>query len=65
MTAEPNVITRFLARMLADSVADKPDELAEAHVKNDARLARGESLGLAIAEELPRVEIERDGRPTA
>jgi hypothetical protein len=57
---EPSVTSRFLARMLADHVADKPDELAEEHVKNDARLARGESLGSAIAEELRRVEIERD-----
>lgn len=60
MTTQPSVLSCFLAQLLADSVADKPDELAEEHVKNDARLARGESLGLAIAEELRRVEIERD-----
>ena len=65
MNTEPSLFSRFLARLLADSVADSSDELAEEHVKNDARLARGESLGLVIAEELRRVEIERDGRPTS
>lgn len=52
------VVERFFARMLADHVIDKPDELAAEHVKNDARLARGEALGQVIAEELRRAEIE-------
>jgi hypothetical protein len=60
MSAEPNAITRFLARMLADSVANDPDALAEEHVKNDTRLAQGESLGLAVAEEHSTREAMHD-----
>jgi hypothetical protein len=60
MTPEPSVTTRFLARLLADSVADKPEELAAEHVANDERLARGEARGIAIAEELRRVEQQRE-----
>jgi hypothetical protein len=57
MTA-PSITTSFLARLLADSVTGKPDELAAELVANDGRLARGEARGVAIAAELRRVELE-------
>jgi hypothetical protein len=53
---EPDATTRFLAGLLADSVASNPEELAAEQVANDERLARGEVRGIAIAEELRRVE---------
>jgi hypothetical protein len=56
-----SVVDRFLARLLAESVAGKPDELADEHVRNDARLARGDAHGVVIAEELRRVEREAAG----
>jgi hypothetical protein len=55
------VVERFFARMLADRVTTKLDELADELVKNDARLARGEALGVVIAEELRRAEREAAG----